>query len=813
MKFGDHLRESIQPDWSFNYISYDELKNVLKTRTELGNWTETDEGYFVEVLERELEKVYGFQNVKIGEVQRKLSYYNSQAQEFKKGGAQEETWRALEIELYRLVAEIDVLAKYTRLNYTGFLKIVKKHDKQTQWMLKSIFHVRLNTKPFHKENYDAAIVRLSSIYHVVTARGQRLKGDGQFANWDSNAFVRDTTKYWVHPDNITEVKLVIMKHLPVLLFNTTKEYEENDSAISSIYVDSDDFECYQGRLEKSDGAQAIRIRWYGPTPTENGQCFLERKVHREKWTGEQSVKERFPIKTKYINPYLAGTHTMDVKFAKLRARGQKSVKDVELMQKLANDVQKSIITKRMRPTIRAFYRRTAFQLNNDARVRISLDTELALIREDDYGGRTRAGEHWKREDIGIDWPFKQLPAEDVTRFPYAVLEVKLQTHHGQEPPAWIVELINSHLVESCPRFSKYIHGVATLLEDKIQILPFWLPQMDQEIRKAPNTDFGLSSFLPQAWPVGTPQIALRPNMPAPAIPARPKIAGVRDSQLVVEGVIAVKSLSEYESKIPKTLGKPEYRQKMLEKSAMRPPANNGANFYSQPQTSTMSKASVSGSHPLVDNQSAATNQILMAPPPRPWVGRTNNNRDSRASLGSVLSTPGQSMAEKDQGGNYDDGNADSNVEGGLLHKKSTIRRKRFGFREKRVNSAKRASAPVRMEPKVFFANERTFLNWLQFSVLLGSIALTLLNFGNYMTRVSGAVLTVITLLAMLYALGIFHIRLSNILSSKPNRQFHDRIGPTVLCVFLFGAYFLNFYTKFIQTASTTDTTGNSSGSN
>ncbi|KAI8598720.1 hypothetical protein EDD21DRAFT_296747, partial [Dissophora ornata] len=73
------------------------------------------------------------------------------------------------------------------------------------------------------------------------------------------------------------------------------------------------------------------------------------------------------------------------------------------------------------------------------------------------------------------------------------------------------------------------------------------------------------------------------------------------------------------------------------------------------------------------------------------------------------------------------------------------------------------------------------------------ISLTLLNFGNYMTRVSGAVLTVITLLAMLYALGIFHIRLSNILSTKPNRQFHDRIGPTVLCVFLFGAYFLNFY--------------------
>lgn len=77
----------------------------------------------------------------------------------------------------------------------------------------------------------------------------------------------------------------------------------------------------------------------------------------------------------------------------------------------------------------------------------------------------------------------------------SLLEVKLQTHVGQEPPAWIIELINSHLVESCPRFSKYIHGVATLLEDKIQILPFWLPQMDQDIRKPRNTGLW-SGFVP-----------------------------------------------------------------------------------------------------------------------------------------------------------------------------------------------------------------------------------------------------------------------------------------------------------------------------
>jgi uncharacterized membrane protein YidH (DUF202 family) len=511
---------------------------------------------------------------------------------------------------------------------------------------------------------------------------------------------------------------------------------------------------------------------------------LERKVHREKWTGEQSVKERFPIKTKYINPYLEGSYTMDVKFAKLLTRGQKSVKDVELMQKLANDVQTSIVGKKMRPAIRAFYRRTAFQLQNDARVRISLDTELALIREDDYG-RIRAGKNWKRDDIGIDWPFRQLPAEDITRFPYAVLEVKLQTHHGQEPPAWIVELINSHLVESCPRFSKYIHGVATLLEDKIQILPFWLPTMDQDIRKAPNTDFGLTGFLPRAWPVGTPTAGLRPP-----VPQRPLLIGAPGMAVVDGG--GPKTLSEFEPKKPKTMDKATYQAKMAEKNAAnnnrRSPPNN-ANPYNSGTSSNVS-------HPLVDHGPMSGKGPIVGQPVRPWL----DNRDSRSSLGTTEYTalaPG--LTEK---------TPPINSNAGVLRKKSTIRRKRpapsaaaaaagAGGPE-RAGSVKRGAGLVRMEPKVFFANERTFLNWLQFTVLLGTIALTLLNFGDELTRVSGAVLTVITLLAMLYALGIFHIRLSNILSTKANRQFHDRIGPSVLCVFLFGGYFLNFYTKFIR---------------
>ena len=34
---------------------------------------------------------------------------------------------------------------------------------------------------------------------------------------------------------------------------------------------------------------------------------------------------------------------------------------------------------------------------------------------------------------------------------YGVLEVKLQTQFGQEPPQWVTELVSSHLVEAVPK--------------------------------------------------------------------------------------------------------------------------------------------------------------------------------------------------------------------------------------------------------------------------------------------------------------------------------------------------------------------------
>lgn len=47
------------------------------------------------------------------------------------------------------------------------------------------------------------------------------------------------------------------------MFDPEKPFEQADAAISSIYFDNEPLDLYLGRLEKTEGAEAIRMRWYG----------------------------------------------------------------------------------------------------------------------------------------------------------------------------------------------------------------------------------------------------------------------------------------------------------------------------------------------------------------------------------------------------------------------------------------------------------------------------------------------------------------------------------------------------------------------
>jgi len=108
---------------------------------------------------------------------------------------------------------------------------------------------------------------------------------------------------------------------------------------------------------------------------------------------------------------------------------------------------------------------------------------------------------------------------------------------------------------------------------------------------------------------------------------------------------------------------------------------------------------------------------------------------------------------------------------------------------------KRIALPTRVEPKVFFANERTFLSWLNFTVILGGLAVGLLNFGDQVGQISAGIFTLIAMGAMIYALFTFHWRAKSI-RKRGQAGFDDRYGPTVLALALLAAVVVNFVLRF-----------------
>lgn len=110
---------------------------------------------------------------------------------------------------------------------------------------------------------------------------------------------------------------------------------------------------------------------------------------------------------------------------------------------------------------------------------------------------------------------------------------------------------------------------------------------------------------------------------------------------------------------------------------------------------------------------------------------------------------------------------------------------------------KRIALPTRVEPKVFFANERTFLSWLNFTVILGGLAVGLLNFGDKIGQISAGLFTLVAMAAMAYALVTFHWRAKSI-RQRGQGGFDDRFGPTVLTIALFAAVVVNFVLRVVS---------------
>ncbi|KAJ3196342.1 vacuolar transporter chaperone [Irineochytrium annulatum] len=732
MKFGQQLEEvSAEHAWNYYYIDYNELKRVLKERTASGKFTEQDEAAFVDVMERELEKVFvmlgspdelvaSFRQMKGDELSRRVDRCETGVLAIvnKKppfSDEDENRLKAFKNDVDLITGEVTELERYSRTNYTGFMKILKKHDKRTQYQLKPMFLVRMNARPFFKESVDHLIVRLSHILEMMRVRkplpllmnGMR----GTPRPGVQSDFQRKTKKYWVRIEDVTSVKCEILKHLPVLIVNG-KGGTEPSPAVSSVYLDNSDFDLYTSRVDKRDGGEAVRLRWYGNMDT--NEIYVERKIHHDLSSTETSTKSRFSLKEKYVNSYLKGTYKAADLVKKVRERGGRTEQQIDDLVSLATEIQQKILTRKLKPVLRTFYNRTAFQIPGDSKVRLSLDTDLTFIREDNFD-RDRSGANWRRIDCGVTTPFDYLPKGDVSTFPFAILEIKVE----ESEPEWVNEILKHPGVTEMNSFSKFVHGVAVLLDTRVTILPFWLNAVE------------LGGTTPMQLEKGKAK----------------SIAGATDH----DDELTVAVSSRRGDHTIDMEGPGNVIDSVSSTNAARRRAAAGKTDETTPLLAGPSSSSAAA--PRGDVHPTSTTWWA-------WWSQVGKQQHS---------TPG----------------------GGRPNGPAPV----VGPDGKALPPNKRIALPVRVEPKVFFANERTFLSWLHFSIVLGGLALGLLNFGDRVGQISGLMFTLIAMLFMVYSLFLYQWRAQKIRNRDPG-PYDDLVGPTVLVVVLFCAVSINFYLKF-----------------
>ncbi|KAF3766235.1 SPX-domain-containing protein [Cryphonectria parasitica EP155] len=530
MRFGKTLSSSEYDPWKDKYLDYAKLKSMLREDDygmEDGSWTEDDETRFSdEIFNVQLGKVTEFHEAKFRELRERTdaafeklkglptpSPTSGQGSSGEQG--EEETAAAprsddtthalkeLEAELDRITNHVNELKRYSSLNYTGFLKIVKKHDRKRglRYKMRPLMMKSLSDRPFNSEQaYAPMIHRLSLAYFTVKQQLEEGISDELLADLEGSKGLQETKngekysahKFWVHPDNLLEVKTFILRRLPNLVYSdsSSKEVDSSeDPSLTSLYFDNNKFDLYNKKLKRDADASSLRLRWYGSLSS-SPQIFLEQKIVHENGSSEE---KKFTIKAKYIKQFIDGEYHMEKSISKMEAQGH-SAEEVAKFKSTVDGIQEFIKERKLEPVIRANYKRTAFQKPADDRVRISIDTDLGFVREDTLDPRRpcRDPNEWHRLDIdnrNLGYPFSEINQSEVSRFPYALLEIKLKEHPSRKRPEWIEDLMTSHLVYPAQRFSKFAHGISVLFDDYVNALPFWLSDLDKDIHREPLDAF------------------------------------------------------------------------------------------------------------------------------------------------------------------------------------------------------------------------------------------------------------------------------------------------------------------------------------
>ncbi|KAL5503915.1 hypothetical protein ACEPAH_7986 [Sanghuangporus vaninii] len=109
-----------------------------------------------------------------------------------------------------------------------------------------------------------------------------------------------------------------------------------------------------------------------------------------------------------------------------------------------------------------------------------------------------------------------------------------------------------------------------------------------------------------------------------------------------------------------------------------------------------------------------------------------------------------------------------------------------------VRVPKKIPTPIKVEGKVWFANERTWIAYLNIGVLIGTLALALFNASeDTIARDFAYVYAGISVCVVVYGWSIYQKRITMIRKRDPG-HFDQIVGPVIISALLFFAVLANF---------------------
>jgi len=109
---------------------------------------------------------------------------------------------------------------------------------------------------------------------------------------------------------------------------------------------------------------------------------------------------------------------------------------------------------------------------------------------------------------------------------------------------------------------------------------------------------------------------------------------------------------------------------------------------------------------------------------------------------------------------------------------------------------RKIATPVRVESKVWFANERTWIAYLNMAILISTLAVALFNASkDDVTRYFAYFYALVSIGILIYGYFLYQHRITMIRSRDPG-HFDAIFGPIIISILLFAAVLANFVIRF-----------------